>query len=376
MIPDQTWRNSFAQKRGQSVTTAVFLGASAARLLSLALLSSCVFMGMQGVARADGSDRITILEENDSIYFNSDKHYTQGLRASDFAPAIGPKSGWNFPFKLANEIASPLFEDQGTGPDSQPLDYTRHYAVFFGQSIFTPQNLVLKPPDPHDRPYGGWLYVGTSLLQETNRDMLENLELDLGVVGPGALGKQVQNNFHQLIGVAQARGWSSQIQNEPGAMLTYERLWRVPLLGHGDYGADIVPQLGATVGNVFTYGEAGAMLRVGKNLQADYGPVRVRPALSGTDYFDGSHLDGNFGYYFYIAAQGRAVGRNIFLDGNSFRTSPSVQKKVLVADTLAGFSLFWSNSWRLDFSAGRRTREFVGQESSDVMGTAAISFSL
>ena len=150
MMSDQTRRNPFVQKHGRSITIA-------ARFLSLSLLSSCVFMGIQGVARADGADRFTVLEENDSLYFNSDKHYTQGLRASDFAPAIGPKSGWNFPFKLANGIASPIFRDQGTASDNQPPDYTRHYAVFLGQSIFTPQNLALKPPDRHDRPYGGWL---------------------------------------------------------------------------------------------------------------------------------------------------------------------------------------------------------------------------
>ena len=33
------------------------------------------------------------------------------------------------------------------------------------------------------------------------------------------------------------------------------------------------------------------------------------------------YLDGDFGIYGFVGAQGRAVGRNIFLDGNSFRSS-------------------------------------------------------
>lgn len=320
--------------------------------------------GPAATARADDAARITILEENDSIYFNSDKHYTQGIRASDLGPALAPASGWNQPFKWVGSLA-PIFRD---GTDTQ-----RRYAVFFGQSIFTPKNLTLRPPDPTDRPYGGWLYVGSSLLQETNQNMLENLELDAGIVGPGALGKQVQNDFHQLIGDAQAQGWSNQIQNEPGATLTYERYWRVKLISLGGISSDLVPQVGATVGNVFTYGEIGALFRIGHNLQADYGPVRIRPALSGTDYFDASHLDGNYGYYWYIGGQGRAVGRNIFLDGNSFRQSPNVQARVLVADYLTGVTVFGGQAWRLDFSMARRTREFVGQKASDVLGTAALS---
>ena len=339
---------------------------SSKRVHRVAILMALVIAVLANprTARADNAERITVLEENDSIYFNSDKHYTQGIRASNLGPAVPSASGWNAPFNWIADLA-PIFQD-GTGTE-------RRYAIVLGQSIFTPKNLTLRPPDATDRPYGGWLYIGTSLLQERNLNTLENLELDLGVVGPGALGKQAQSDFHQFIGDAEARGWSHQIQNEPGIALSYERLWRLPLFHLGGIGSDVVPQIGATVGNVFTYGEIGAIFRVGHNLQADYGPVRIRPALSGTDYFDASHLERNLGYYWYVGAEGRAVGRNIFLDGNSFRQSPNVQKRILVADCVTGVTVFGGTAWRLDFSMARRTREFIGQNASDVLGTAALS---
>lgn len=322
--------------------------------------------GMLGVAQAGEVHRFGLLEENDSLYADSDKHYTQGLRLSDLTPAIGAQSAWNGPFNFAGGIA-PVFSQTGV--------LSRRAALFLGQSIFTPEDKTLKHPDPGDRPYGAWLYAGAGLLQETDRRMLENLELAVGVVGPGALGRQTQNDFHQFIGVSQARGWSHDIQTEPGVMLSYERLWRLPLAGDGDNGVDVVPQLGATLGNVFTYGAAGAMVRIGKNLRADYGPARIRPALSGTDYFDGGALDGKLGYYIFAGVQGRAVGRNIFLDGNSFRQSPSVDKKSFVGDIQAGVSLFWSDDLRLNFSAVRRSREFEGQAAPDLIGTASLAFS-
>src|SRR5258708_35203674 len=106
--------------------------------------------------------------------------------------------------------------------------------------------------------------------------MLENAELDFGIVGPGALGKQVQNDFHQFIGIAEAKGWSSQLQREFGANLSYERLWRLPLVGDNGFGVYIVPQLGASIGSIVTYGEAGALLRNGKGLGADHAPLRIR----------------------------------------------------------------------------------------------------
>jgi lipid A 3-O-deacylase len=334
------------------------------KLASLALIFVSAPLGS---AQADQNNRFNLLEENDSLYFHSDKHYTQGLRLSNLGPDVEAPSAWNGPFNVLDDVL-PIFSR-----DAEVR--SRRYAVFAGQSLFTPKNLDLKPPSPHDRPYAGWLYGGVSLLQESSRRTLENLEIDLGIVGPGALGKPVQNDFHRLIGVGRANGWSNQIQHEIGGMLSYERLWHLGVIGGGANGIDLIPQAGATVGNVFTYGEIGGLLRFGKNLRADYGPVRIRPALSGTDYFNADALDGPSGFYFFAGAQGRVVGRNIFLDGNSFRHSASIPKKTFVADLQGGLSLFWSSALRLDFSATQRTQEFVGQHGQDVIGTAALSFS-
>ncbi len=314
----------------------------------------------------DNDWRTSIVEENDSLYFNSDKHYTQGLRFSFLSPSLGD-SWTNWFYDVAGNIPT-VFGPTGT----------RRVAILGGQSIFTPKDIQAKPSDPRDRPYAGWLYGGLSFLQETNGTALENLEIDLGVVGPGALGRQVQNDFHQFINVKQAQGWGNQIQHEVGGVLTYERAWHVALLGdtlNGGFGLDAVPSIGATVGNVFDYGAVGGMIRLGKHLEADYGPIRIRPALSGSDYFNPSKLDHEWGYYIFAGTQGRVVGRNIFLDGNSFRHSPSVQSQPLVADFQAGVSAFDGAGLRVDFSAVRRTREFVGQQHPDVIGTAAIAFS-
>lgn len=319
-----------------------------------------------GRALADDYGRFNILEENDSLYFYSDKHYTQGFRLSYLAPSVKPGDAFDRPFDFLG-AGTPVF-----GANS----VDRRYALLFGQSIFTPKNLALNPPDPHDRPYGAWLYGGVSLLQKDGGVMLENLELDVGIVGPGALGEQVQNDWHQFIGINGGQGWKDQVQNEPAGDLTYQRLWRLPLAGGDAFGMDFVPEAGATAGNVFIFGEAGAMLRIGSRLGADYGPVRIRPALSGTDYFDSERAGDGLGGYFYIGTQGRVVGHNIFLDGNSFRQSPSVPRKVLVGDVEAGFAFFWSRRVRADFSVTQRSEEFSGQRTPDEVGMAALSFSL
>jgi hypothetical protein len=159
-------------------------------------------------------------------------------------------------------------------------------------------------------------------------------------------------------------------------MLTYERKWRFyqPLFAGQE--VDAIPELGATLGNVMTYGEAGLTLRFGQNLLADYGQARIRPASSGTAYFNSDAMESPFGYYFYVAAQGRAVGHNIFLDGNTFDDSRGVDKKPLVGDASAGLALFWSDRFKLDGSVTYRSEEFDGQDGNQLLAGFNVSFGL
>jgi hypothetical protein len=307
-----------------------------------------------GAAHADDTSRITALEENDSVLFDSDKYYTQGLEFAYLGPDVAPDSAWIGPFDALGDLGP--FDATGAGQVS------RRYEVLLGQSIFTPKDTAREDPDADDRPYAGWLYGGVGLLQDTDRRRLDHLELLLGVVGPDAFGKAVQNDYHQFIGIDKSRGWDEQLHNESGLMLSYERKWRfLQPVGEG-FAVDAIPELGITVGNVMDYVQAGGMLRFGKNLEADYGPQRIRPALSGTPYFNRDYLDGPFGFYFFVGAQGRAVARNLFLDGNTFEDSRSVDSNVLVGDLSGGLSMFWGGDVRLDAAVTYRTEEFEDQD--------------
>jgi hypothetical protein len=322
----------------------------------------------QGITGKD-LGRIAILEENDSIYSDDDQYYTQGFEFLYLTPQVGADSPFYAPFQaLSGGWAMPF---NGGGQN-----VSRNYEIVFGQSIFTPNATHTTRPRAEDRPYAGWLYGGIGMIQDTDHRELDHLELLGGVVGPDALGRNVQNDWHQFIGIDKARGWDHQLHNEPGFMLTYERKWRFyqPVLA--GQAVDAIPEVGATVGNVMTYGETGIMLRFGQSLKADYGPARIRPATSGTTFFDRNAMDSAVGYYFYVAAQGRVVGRNIFLDGNTDGDSRSVDKKPLVGDLSAGVAVFWSDAFRLDGSVTYRTKEFDGQHGNTMLAGFNLSFGL
>jgi lipid A 3-O-deacylase len=305
--------------------------------------------------------RITLIQENDAFGPPAtDRWYTQGFALSYLSPQVdGPAFDWMFPTTWAAPNAP----------------RTRRFEIVVGQSMFTPADLKRNPPDPTDRPYAGWLYTGFGWYQEANRRTLDHFELQVGVVGPASLAQEVQTAYHSIVpNQVIPQGWGYQLRNEPGVVLSYEHKWRVAMpLGAG-LSIDAIPEFGGSVGNVFTYGEVGMMVRVGRNLNADYGPARIRPALSGSGWFDPSQLDGALGWYLFAGAQGRAVARNIFLDGSTFVTSPSVTKNTLVGDFSAGASVFWLDYAKLDFVLTYRSKEFVGQPQNFWYGGINLSF--
>jgi hypothetical protein len=133
---------------------------------------------------------------------------------------------------------------------------------------------------------------------------------------------------------------------------------------------DFTPHIGGALGNVYTYANAGVTIRYGKRLPNDYGPPRIQPGLPGSGVF--SPVSG-FDWYVFAGIDGRAVARNIFLDGNTFRDSRSVDKEPLIGDLQFGLVLYWP-VMRLSYTHVLRTREFQTQQSSkDYFGSLSMS---
>lgn len=296
----------------------------------------------------------SLVFEND-LFASRDQHYTNGIRlawlsAEDRVPG--------FLRRAAGML--PMFRQDG---------HARvEYAI--GQSMYTPTDVTRRDPDPDDRPYAGWLYGSVGLALEQGRT-LDRLQLALGVVGPASLAEETQEFVHRLVGDDPARGWGSQLRNEPGIVLTYERTWRALLsVTIGPFDLDLSPHVGGAAGNVFTYANAGATLRLGPELPFDYGPPRIEPSLPGSGSFEPRK---GVGWYLFAEVDGRAVARNVFLDGNTWKASRSVNKEPLVADLRAGIALTVGRV-QLVYTQVVRTREFETQDEHDEFGTVSVSF--
>jgi hypothetical protein len=289
----------------------------------------------------------TVQGENDSVSLGTkavtDKYYTSGLRI-----------GWTSPVRLVPEtmkgLATTLW---GQGETRLSVDLTHQ--------IYTPFATQRRNPPLGDRPYAGVLMAHFGLLQDgktqTGYDIRSAMVLGLGVVGPAGGGENIQNSFHELLGQRPARGWATQLRNEPLVQVTSERTWRIPLGSLGPIEADWLPSLTASVGNLRAYLQSGVMVRIGGNLKADYGPTRLRPGVTGGDHYASP---APLAWYLFAAADGRAVAHDVTLDGNTWATSRSVRKEPFVGEFSAGLGLIF-HGVRLTYVHRFQTQEFRNQ---------------
>src|SRR3546814_8984035 len=82
-----------------------------------------------------------------------------------------------------------------------------------------------------------------------NGDRLRTTQLRVGIVGPSAQGKQVQNGWHKIIGTERFEGWDNQLHDEPVFQLVHERMRRWPAVNADGWGWDAIAHWGGSVGN-------------------------------------------------------------------------------------------------------------------------------
>jgi len=75
----------------------------------------------------------------------------------------------------------------------------------------------------------------------------------------------------------------------------------------------------------------------------------------------------------FAAVTGRVVGRDIFLDGNTFSDSHSVDKEIVVGDFIVGANLIFRR-FKLSYAQVFRSRESEGQSDKPNFSSISLSF--
>lgn len=317
---------------------------------------------------ASTASTLILTAEND-YFAGTDNHYTNGLKLSWVSGDLK---------KYAEDERLPDFVLPYLGilPFVNEPGQQYNVALSVGQNMYVPRDTKSGLAQPDDRPFAGWSYIALALHAKT-ASQLDTFETSLGIVGPSALAEETQNNYHALMGFERVRGWGRQLHDEPGIVLSWQRTLRSARVDFGhDVAWDLLPHVRATAGNVQTHAAAGFETRLGYRLPWDFGTSLIQPGggVSAPTGSDDPRLrpDTEFGLHLFAGAEGRAVARNIFLDGNTWENSPHVSKRVFVGDLMGGIGLVLGRT-KLTYTHVYRTEEFYGQKGGQLFGSVSLA---
>ncbi|MFT4641986.1 MAG: lipid A 3-O-deacylase [Verrucomicrobiales bacterium] len=346
------------------------------RLTSLCLLVVCVLS-----LPATGEDSplalqpgynegyLTLYFDND-LFGGTDEDYTNGVRLSWISEAKPLDQLGGF-YQLLDGF-SDVTRIRGK---SSPWVYNT--GVSLTQLMFTPTSTQTALLVEDERPYAGWTGLGFSL-HAKNEDEMHQLEVSVGIVGPNSLAENSQDFIHSVRDIEKSQGWDNQLEDEFTFNLHYRRTKRMfeYSLWNDRFEFESMYRWGADLGNAWINGQAGLWTRFGFNLPNDFSDPKLSPTAYTNQLFTEQWERINpWSLVFTFAAEGRAVARDIFLDGNTFEDSYSVDNKHFVADLTGAVGLRYK-ALNLTYAHTYRTREYDEQDEGQFFGSLSLGLAL
>jgi len=144
---------------------------------------------------------LRLSEDDDYINFwgkGTDNAYTNGSRIDYFYQPDHRPHGVLGKYGLT------------AGPGSTDI-----YSWGLYEIMYTPDNITKTGWQPNDYQYAGSIVARHSRYSyNPEKKYSVKTELVFGLIGPSAMGREIQSGFHRLIHYTQPRGWSHQFRND------------------------------------------------------------------------------------------------------------------------------------------------------------------
>ncbi len=311
-----------------------------AAFLALAALAGSAFPASlrPSAGRAGEEDKphpglFSLWVEND-LFAGTDRRYTSGFGVQWISGELsrGPARVPRWVDALSRELA---------GPGER--NARRFVSLALAQEMYTPEDITRSDVILGDRPYAGYTYLRLGF-HALRPGSLDTVGLTVGLVGPHSLTGATQILWHKIFGFLTPEGWDHQLKDELILGLHYDHRRRVISWGRdGRWGGDAVLHLGGSLSNAVTQATVGAHWRWGLNMPRDFGAASLRPGEDASLLIDERGAvrpaGGGWGGHVFLALQGHAVARDIFLDGNLFADSPRVEKYPFRGELIAGVAV-------------------------------------
>lgn len=321
------------------------------KFLVLGLFTSCSFA-------SDGIDYFGLSFEND-VFYHEDNGYSNGIIFSWGHYDVAKLDDNSLPSWIA------YLSDKTYLPALPDRKYEISYS--FGQLVQTADDIKIAELVEDDAPYVGLLAWDMNL-SAYNDKQLDDIGFTLGVVGPIAGGEQVQKQIHDWIGANEPMGWDNQISNEVVFRLDATRQWRHFATDVGPTEIDVITGLNAGFGNLLSDANAGVGIRWGQKLKDNF--------VSSTAFiphkFDGLKASPN-GWFFFANVTGSYVLNDIFINGNTFKDSHSVDLEHWQAGASVGGQINLYN-WNFIYTMVYSTKQYETQDKDTRYGTITITY--
>lgn len=332
---------------------------------TLQVIMFAVFASLSAAMGKAADDAIgsTYLRLDNDIFASSDEGYSNGVELSFVSPTIASFEDSRLS-PMARWLNRRLAWLQPRGFDDNNMVLT------LGHGIFTPSDWWRSEPDPQDRPYAGVLVLGFDY-NGRDADSMTTTTLNVGVVGPAAGAKELQNLVHAALGGKEFQGWAHQVRNEPVFSIAYQRLRKWYVSNQPGWASDVVVRGGGSVGNLATFANVGGEVRFGPWIPDNFGSAPLLPAAENAAPSVPQHSSGRMLIHGFVAFDVRHVLHDITLDGNTWSDFAGVERKDVIADLGIGISMHW-RGWKIAFARYLRTKEFDAQDSNAQLGSLTI----
>jgi lipid A 3-O-deacylase len=250
---------------------------------------------------------LRIYDDNDLINIwgqITDDAYTNGTRFDLFYTRE----------KMGRNWTDRIFPSAGNGS----IDL---YGWGIMQVMYTPSNLADPYYQPNDYPWSAGLFA-THTLYSYNpvRHYDFQTEWVLGVMGPAALGKQVQDVIHQLTNSQQPMGWGHQYSN---ALLLNLNFTAEKQLASDGHFLELIAGGRASVGTMTNALAVYPLLRIGR--MSPYFQGYMSQYASTEPGTHSRHVH-RAQFYFLLRPEADLVLTNALLEGGIYTTNPNEPK--------------------------------------------------
>ena len=130
-----------------------------------------------------------------------------------------------------------------------------------GHEMYTPYKAIVTNINDHDRPFAGYLYASFGVKNVYKSNKILNFSSQMGIIGSGAFGKELQDFIHGIYGFKKAVGWKYQIKNAIALNLSSEYVNLISVNETNSF--DISWVSSAKLGTIYTNVSSGFYMRFG-----------------------------------------------------------------------------------------------------------------